>query len=142
MNRWKVLIVLAIVSLSALSLAAASSKEVVWPADHIKWEKGPAPGTQLATLWGDATKGAFGVLVKFDAGVMHPMHKHTNTLKIVVVSGTFVYQPKGGKESRLGPGSYLVQPGGKWHISGCAAGAECEFFMTGAGKFDLIPEKK
>jgi quercetin dioxygenase-like cupin family protein len=142
MNRWKVLIVLAIVSLFAASLGAASSKETVWPADAIKWEKGPAPGTHLAALWGDATKGAFGVLVKFDGGVMHPMHKHTNTLKIVVISGTFVYQPKGGKETRLGPGSYLVQPGGKWHVSGCAAGAECEFFMTGNGKFDLIPEKK
>jgi len=142
MNRWKVLIALAIVSLLAVSAAAASSKEVVWPADHIKWEPGPIPGVKVAKLWGDWMKGPFGVLVKFDAGHMNPMHKHTQTFKIVMVSGTFVYQAKGGAESRLGPGSYLVQPGGKWHISGCAAGAECEFFMTAAGKFDLIPEKK
>ena len=143
MNRWKILIALAAVSLLALSVEAVSSKEVVWPADQIKWEPGPLPGVHVAKLWGDWMKsGPYGVLVKFDAGHMNDLHKHTQTLKIVVVSGTFVYEPKGGKQSKLGPGSYLVQPGGVWHISGCAAGADCEFFMTSADKFDLIPAKK
>jgi len=143
MNRWKVLVALVAVFLLALSVEAASSKEVVWPADAIKWEAGPLPGVHVAKLWGDWTKGGpYGVLVKFDAGHMNDLHKHTQTLKIVMISGTFVYQPKGGTESKIGPGSYLVQPGGKWHISGCAAGADCEFFMTSADKFDLIPAKK
>ena len=143
MNRWKVLIALALVSFFTLALPAATSKEVVWPADAIKWEAGPAPGTHVAKLWGDPTKGGpFGALIKFDAGLMHPLHKHTYTVKVVVISGTFVYEPKGGKRTELGPGSYLVQPGGKWHVSGCTAAAECEFYMTSSDKFDLIPAKK
>ena len=142
MNRWKILLAVTAVLLLASSVSAAS-KEVVWPADAIKWEPGPLPGVHVAKLWGDWQKGGpYGVLVKFDAGHMNDLHKHTQTLKIVTIAGTFVYQPKDGKESKIGPGSYLVQPGGKWHISGCAAGADCEFFMTSADKFDLIPAKK
>lgn len=115
-------------------------KDVAWPADAIKWEAGPIKGTQVAKLWGDWTKdGPYGVLVKFEAGLMNPLHKHTHDLKIVVLSGTFVHQPEGGAETRLGPGSYLLQAGGRNHVSGCAAGADCEFFMTSPGKFDMIP---
>jgi len=125
------------------SKKSSSAKDVVWPADNIKWEAGPLPGTHVAKLWGDWMKGGpYGVLVKFEAGLMNPLHKHTQSLKIVVLSGTFVHQPEGGTETRLGPGSYLMQAGGKNHVSGCAAGADCEFFMTSADKFDLIPAKK
>jgi hypothetical protein len=83
--------------------------------------------------------GPYGVPIKFGAGLMNPLHKHTQSLKIVVLSGTFVHHPDGGLEAKLGPGSYLLQAGGKNHVSGCAAGAECEFFMTSGDKFDLIP---
>ncbi|MEK6372115.1 MAG: DUF4437 domain-containing protein [Acidobacteriota bacterium] len=130
-------------TMSAVAMAAKSGKtvkkDVVWPADAIKWEAGPLEGTHVAKLWGDWMKGGpYGVLVKFDAGIMNPLHKHTQSLKIVVVSGTFVHQPAGGVETKLGPGSYLMQAAGKNHVSGCAAGADCEFFMTAADKFDLI----
>ena len=130
-----------------VTLAAAGdtlrSKDVAWPANSIKWEAGPAEGTKVAKLWGDWMKeGPYGVLVKFNAGLMHPLHKHTHDLKIVVISGTFLHTPEGGAETRFGPGSYLLQAGGKNHVSGCAAGAECEFFMTSNGKFDMIPAEK
>src|SRR5437667_8677996 len=135
MNRWKILVALIAMFLLSMTVQAASSKDVVWPADTIKWETGPLPGTHVAKLWGDWMKGGpYGVLVKFNAGIMNPLHKHTQTLKIVVVSGTFVHQPKGGTETKLGPGSYLLQAAGQWHVSGCAAGADCEFFMTSADK--------
>jgi quercetin dioxygenase-like cupin family protein len=75
------------------------------------------------------------------------LHHHSHDLKTVVLSGTFVYQPADGTENKLGPGSYLKQAGGQKHISGCAPGAECEFFMTSSDKFDFIddsasPDKK
>ena len=115
---------------------------VIWPADQIKWEDGPVPGTKVAKLWGDWTKaGPYGVLIKFDAGVKHDLHHHTQTLKTVIISGTFTFQPEGGDETRLGPGSYLLQVGGKKHVSGCSAEAECEFFMMSNDKFDMIAEK-
>jgi len=118
--------------------APKTRADVIMPADNIKWEDGPAPGTHVAKLWGDMDKGGpYGVLVKFDAGVMHPMHWHTRTLKVVVLSGTFVHHPDGGEEVKLGPGSYLLQVGGKHHSSGCTADGPCEFFMTSDGKFDM-----
>lgn len=145
MKQWRVVVVAAALLMLTMSAVAAESKrkavpkDVVWTADAIKWEDGPVKGTRVAKLWGDWTKGGpYGVLIKFDAGLMHPLHKHTQSLKAVVLSGTFVYHPDGGVETKLGPGSYLVQAGGKNHVSGCAAGAECEFFMTSGDKFDMI----
>jgi quercetin dioxygenase-like cupin family protein len=84
--------------------------------------------------------GPYGVLVKFDAGLMHPIHHHSQTLKTVIISGTFVFTPDGGTETKLGPGSYLKQQGNKKHISGCAPGAECVFFMTSNDKFDYLDD--
>lgn len=129
-----------IVPTAAAGAAKGAKPDVVWPAEGIKWEDGPTKGTHVAKLWGDMGKGGpYGVLVKFDAGVMHPLHKHTHSLKIVVISGTFVHQPEGGTETKLGTGSYLLQRGGRNHASGCAPGADCEFFMTSSDKFDLTP---
>lgn len=118
--------------------AAKAGTDVVMPADSLKWEDGPAPGTHVAKLWGDWMKGGpYGVFVKFDAGVMHPMHWHTQTLKIAVISGTFIHHGEGGEEVKLGPGSYVLQVGGKHHSSGASADGPCEFFMTSQGKFDM-----
>ena len=147
MKQSRVIAAAASVLVLAVSYVAMGAKggkavknDVVWSADAIKWEDGPLKGTRVAKLWGDWMKGGpYGVLIKFDAGLMNPLHKHTQSLKIVVLSGTFVHHPDGGLEAKLGPGSYLLQAGGKNHVSGCAAGAECEFFMTSGDKFDLIP---
>lgn len=117
---------------------AKARADVIMPADSLKWEDGPAPGTHVAKLWGDWMKGGpYGVLVKFDAGVMHQMHWHTQTLKVVVLSGTFIHHADGGEEVKLGPGSYLLQLGGKHHSSGASADGPCEFFMTSQDKFDM-----
>jgi hypothetical protein len=136
----------ALLSIASVSAGEAKAKmsaqDVIWPAENVKWEDGPVKGTHVAKLWGDWTKGGpYGVLIKFDAGVMHPLHHHSRTLKIVVISGTFVHHPDGGTETKLGPGSYLVQAANRKHVSGCAAGAECEFFMTSTDKFDLINDE-
>jgi anti-sigma factor ChrR (cupin superfamily) len=148
MNKSRTFIVAAGFLLAAAGLALAAGdgkaprKDTIMPAESIKWESGPVPGTQVAKLWGDWMKGGpYGVLVKFKAGQMNPLHKHTYDLKIAVISGTFVHTPEGGTEARLGPGSYLRQAGGTNHVSGCAPDADCEFFMTSNGKFDLIEAK-
>ncbi len=113
------------------------AKDVIWPAEAIKWEDGPAPGTHVAKLWGDMAKpGPYGVLIKFDPGVVHPLHWHTRSLKIVIISGSFLHRGEDGAEMKLGPGSYALQAGGNKHISGSVDGP-CEFFMTGSGKFDM-----
>lgn len=132
-----------LLGLSVIGLAASemksSKKDVVWPASAIQWNEGPMKGVKMAPLWGDMNKGGeYAVLVKFEPGIMHPLHWHTESLKLVVISGTFVHKGEGGSETKLGPGSYLMQAGGVKHVSGCAAGAECQFFMTSGESFDMM----
>ena len=130
--------------MNAVSVSkSATSRLVVMPAGDVKWAdldpKG-APGVKIADVWGDHAKGAFGAFIKFPAGFTAPLHTHTNDFKIVVVSGTFIQAPEGKPEFRLGPGSYLMQPGGNYkHTSACDKASDCLFLVQSSGKFDLKP---
>ena len=125
------------------SARTAESRLVIMPAADLKWtdlDPARAPGVKVADLWGNHTKGAFGAFFKFPAGFAAPLHTHTNDMKVVIVSGTFVQAPEGKPEFRLGPGSYFLQPGGNYrHTTSCDPAAECVFFVEGRGKFDLKP---
>lgn len=115
-------------------------KPVVWPAENLTWVEIPnTGGVKRATLWGDPDKGAYGALYKFPAGAKFPLHYHTNAMKIVFISGAWLYTPEGGSENRLGPGSYLSFGAKDRHASGDAAGSECVFFIEQPGKFDMVP---
>ena len=98
-----------------------------------------APGVKVADLWGDHTKGAYGALFKLPAGFAVPLHTHTHDIKVVMVSGTYIQVPEGKSEFRLGPGSYMMQPGGDYrHTTSCDKSADCVFFAESGGKFDLM----
>ena len=122
---------------------AGASKAVIMPAGDLKWsdlDPTGAPGVKIADVWGNHATGAFGAFTKFPAEFTAPLHTHTNAIKIVVISGTFILTPEGKPEVRLGPGSYLMQPGGSYrHTTSCDKASECLFFMQGNGKFDLKP---
>ena len=149
----RVLAVLVCLVAAATVLAQVSEKKmsaakkggahaVVMPAADMKWvDLDPnAPGVKSCDLWGDHTKGAYGGITKFPAGFSAPLHTHTHAMKIVVISGTFIHTPEGKPEARLGPGSYLLQPGGNYrHSTACDKASECVFFVEGAGAFDLKP---
>ena len=113
------------------------------PAAGVKWTdldpKG-APGVQIADLWGDHTKGAFGAFLKLPAGFAAPLHTHTHAMKVVFLSGTYIQAPDGKAAVRLGPGSYMMQPGGNYrHTTSCDKASDCVFFVESDGAFDLIP---
>ena len=116
---------------------------VFMQAGDVKWtdlDPNGAPGVKIADLWGNHTKGAYGAFFKFPAGFAAPLHTHTNAIKIVIVSGTFLQAPEGKPEVRLGAGSYVMQPGGNYrHTTGCDKASECLFFAESNGKFDLKP---
>ena len=122
---------------------AGASAPKFMPAGDVKWmdlDPTGAPGVKIADLWGDHTKGAYGAFIKFPAGFAAPLHTHTNAMKIVIVSGTFIAGPEGNPEVRLGAGSYFWQPGGNYrHTTGCDKASECVFFAESAGEFDLKP---
>ena len=122
---------------------AKAGTPVFKPAADVKWtdlDPTGAPGVKIADVWGNHTSGAFGAFLKFPAGFVAPLHTHTNAIKIVVLSGTYMQTPEGKPEVRLGPGSYAFQPGGSYkHISACDKASECELFIQSSGAFDLKP---
>ena len=139
----------ALIVLAAACLAepanseAAEAPPIVVPAADLAWtdlDPAGAPGVKVATLWGDVAKGPFGAIFKLPPGFAAPLHTHTHDMKLVIVSGTYIQAPKGQPEFRLGPGSYLLQPGGSYqHTTSCDQAAPCIFFVESDGAFDLKP---
>jgi anti-sigma factor ChrR (cupin superfamily) len=123
--------------------ATSSHKPVPISASELKWtdlDPNGAPGVKVADLWGDHTKGPFGAMFKLPAGFAAPLHTHTHEMKLVMVSGTYLQAPEGKAEFALGPGSYLLQPGGNYrHTTRCDKASDCVFFVTSNGAFDLLP---
>src|SRR5687768_15158459 len=120
---------------------AAAVQPIFLQAADLKWtdlDPAGAPGVKVASLWGDHAKGAFGAYFKLPAGFAVPLHTHTNAMKVVFLSGTYIQAPEGKPEVRLGSGSYMMQPGGNYrHTTSCDKASECVFFVEGSGKFDL-----
>jgi quercetin dioxygenase-like cupin family protein len=118
--------------------------KIMTPSDQQWAEIDPAtPGSKIVDLWGDHTKGAFGALFKFQPGFSVPLHTHTSPMKLIVLQGTVIHGPEGKPEVRLVPGSYLLQPGATYkHTTACDKASECEIFVEGTGKFDLVPAAK
>ena len=120
-------------------------KPIFMPAAALKWtdlDPAGAPGVKVAGLWGNHAKGAFGAYFKLPAGFAAPLHTHTHDMKVIFVSGTYIQAPEGKPAVRLGPGSYMMQPGGNYrHTTSCDKSADCVFFVESAGAFDLKPVK-
>lgn len=119
------------------------SQPVFLRAGDVKWidldPKG-APGVKIADLWGDHATGAFGAFLKLPAGFVAPLHTHTHAMRVVFLSGTYIQAPEGKPEVRLGPGSYMMQPGGNYrHTTSCDKASDCVFFVESDGPFDLKP---
>jgi hypothetical protein len=122
---------------------AAPRQPVFMPASDLKWtdlDPNGAPGVKVADLWGNHAKGAFGAYFKLPAGFAAPLHTHTHAMKVVFLSGTYIQAPEGKPEVRLGPGSYMMQPGGNYrHTTSCDKASDCVFFVESNGSFDLKP---
>lgn len=110
------------------------------PADLVWSDLDPtgAPGVKIAPLWGNPATGGFGAFLRLPAGFAVPLHTHTHPMKVVFVSGTYIQAPDGAPEIRLGPGSYMMQPGGDYrHTTSCDKASDCVFFVESEGAFDL-----
>ena len=123
---------------------AAKSGWKIWAAPDVKFaDVEGMKGFQVAPLWGDMKKGAYGTMMKWPAGFVTPWHTHSNPVRAIVSQGTFTIELEGQAARELGPGSYLYDPGKSRHKSGCkAGGAECVFLLTQNAAFDMIPDEK
>jgi hypothetical protein len=108
---------------------------------ELKWfdlDPDSAPGVQIAMVSGDLQAGAFRAFFRLPAGFDAPVHWHTHDMTLVIVSGTYVQAPEGQPAFRLGPGSYLMQPGGGCrHTSSCDPASDCVLYVQGEGAFDM-----
>ena len=123
-------------STSPVSPIALMATDLKW----IELDPTGAPGVKVADLWGDHLTGPFGAIFRLPPGFSAPLHTHTHAMKLVILSGTYIQGPEGKPEFRLGPSSYLMQPGGTYrHTTSCAPASECIFFVESNGAFDLQP---
>ncbi|HEX5058104.1 MAG TPA: DUF4437 domain-containing protein [Kofleriaceae bacterium] len=112
-------------------------------AEEVKWDD--VGGPKLGTLTGDYKKGPYGGLLKIPAGFTSPLHSHTGTYEAIEVQGTSSHWLKGEdgtKAKKMTPGSYWMMPGKVDHVSACAPGADCIFYVWQKSKFDFVAAKE
>ena len=109
-------------------------------AEEVKWDELEG-GARIGTLYGDHKKGAYGALFKLPSGVTSAMHSHSGTYEAVQISGTSSHWLKGEdgtKAKKMTPGSYWMIQGKADHVSSCAPGTDCVFYMWQRTKYDAI----
>jgi mannose-6-phosphate isomerase-like protein (cupin superfamily) len=120
---------------------AQKAKQVIYVSSATAtFTPSPMSGVSMQSLRGEMDKGPHATFTKFDPGYDAGMHTHTNDVSIVVIKGAYLYKDDGG-EKRVGPGEYLLVPGGHKHWSGGDKTEGALFYEEGSGKFDSIPAK-
>ncbi len=128
----------ALMLILAATPASKSSgpKDIVMPADKMQFKPAPVAGVTKATLWGDPTKGPYASITRFAKGTKVAWHTHSHDIKLVVISGTLLYD-SGSGENRLGPGSFVQQRSSIKHTTAAGPDSDLVFFEEGAGPFDV-----
>jgi quercetin dioxygenase-like cupin family protein len=116
-------------------------KSVIYvTAEKATYKQAPMGGVSMATVWGDPDKGVHGTFTKFEPGFDAGMHTHTSDVWIVVIKGAYLYKDDAG-EKHVGPGEFLLVPGGHKHWSGGDKTEGALFYEEASGKFDSILAK-
>jgi quercetin dioxygenase-like cupin family protein len=102
------------------------------------YKPSPMGGVSMQVLRGDPDKGPHATFTKFAPGYDAGMHTHTNDVSLLVIKGAYLYKDEAGGK-RVGPGEFLLVPGGHKHWSGGDKTEGALFYQEGSGKFDRIP---
>jgi quercetin dioxygenase-like cupin family protein len=125
----------------ALVSVAQAQKQVIYVSSgQATYKPSPMGGVSIQVLRGDPDKGSHATFTKFEPGYDAGTHTHTNDVSLVVIKGAYLYKDEAG-EKRVGPGEFLLVPGGHKHWSGGDKTEGALFYQEGPGKFDLIPAK-
>ncbi len=105
---------------------------------EMKWEPTARPDTARINVFGDSSKGPFIFFSRYDTGWQLPLHFHTNDLRGVILSGTFIIHVSGLPAKELPTGSYFFVPGKTQHTDACAPGPPCIVYFSGDAPLDRI----
>jgi len=128
-------------TLSALALADGPGRAMATKAQDVKWSGAGMPGVSTAVVEGDMAKGPSHFFLKYDSGLVTPVHHHTPDHYATTISGNLVLIAD-GKEQRLGPGSFFAFTGKAAHAARCEGSDACVMFIDARGAWDVVPEKK
>ncbi len=102
----------------------------------------PAPtgmlprGAQMAVLEGDPAKNQNFVLrIKVPDGYRFPLHSHSVTDRLVVISGSLMFGTDPTTMKEMKPGALSIAPAGQKHL--VQARGETVFQVSGTGPFDI-----
>ena len=119
--------------------AAAGGTAVLVGVEELKWVGVPNTPAKMATVKGDAQKGAHATFMRLPAGFSAPLHSHSADHHVAVLAGTLTMTPEGGMAKKLGAGSWFEFTGKKKHVTTCEAGPDCVLFLVANGAWDLVP---
>jgi len=128
--------------LAGIAVGKTTAQPKFIAAEEVKWDD--VGGPKLGTLTGDYKKGAYGALMKIPAGFTSPFHTHSGTYEAIQIQGTsshWVRGEDGTKAKKMTPGSYWMMPAKVEHVSSCAAGTDCIFYVWQKTKFDFTLAK-
>lgn len=113
------------------------------PGDQLQWEE-VVSGVEFGPTHGDWRTGAHGKFVRFQPGIVSPVHRHSGTYHAVVVAGT-VINPYDLDDDppRMSPGDYWSTSAGAVHATGCVSETACLVYTHMDGPWDIeVVEKE
>jgi mannose-6-phosphate isomerase-like protein (cupin superfamily) len=125
-------------SMAGAPITAAAESTVV-AKDELKW-KDMGNGIAAAPVSGDMDKGPSRFFLKYPVGLVTPNHHHDTDHYVTVVSGTITLEA-GGKERKLGPGSYFSLTNKAPHIAKVEGKEDAVFFIQADGPWNVVMEK-
>ena len=138
-NHILIAVIAAAVFSTALVYASEVGKSVVIPKADLKW-KAMGNGIEAAPVSGDMGKGPSRFFLKYPVGLVTPMHHHTANHHVTVVSGSITLTV-GGKDHRLGPGSYFMLSDRASHVAKVEGNEAAVFFIQAEAPWDVVMAK-
>jgi glyoxylate utilization-related uncharacterized protein len=124
---------------AAFVYAAEAGKSVVVAKADLKW-KSMGNGIEAAQVSGDMDKGPSRFFLKYPVGLVTPMHHHNANHHVTVVSGSITLTV-GGKDHRLGPGSYFMLSDRAGHMAKVEGNEAAVFFIQAEAPWDVVMAK-
>ena len=139
-TRAFVVAIVAALCVAASVRAGETGKSVVLAKGDLNWKPLGNSGIASAQVSGDMDKGSCRFFLKYPAGLVTPLHHHTANHHVTLISGAITLTV-GGKEHRLGPGSYFMLADKAEHIAVVEGNEPAVFFIEAEGAWDVVVAK-